>query len=324
MGFRYNIEIIDHGEYVELDDSGLLILLELLTVGIALILGILIVILAAIAANKLLRPPRRVGSWTPRDLGFDFEDVEVETGDGTMLKGWFIDRGSRSTIIAIHGYTSSRWDETYMKPVIKILAEAGYNVAAFDFRAHGESGGEYTTLGYHERRDIMDIITWLKENRKDRAENIGLIGYSMGGAVTIMVSSMDDRVSAGVADSPYINIVSSGKRWIKRFGEPLRTLLLISYPLIIRFVSGRAGIDPEELNMMRYAEKIGKPLLVIAGRRDDLVHVSEALDFCKVAHSHNKNVERWITDSRHVESIRDYPDEYRERVVGFFERWVPK
>ncbi len=299
-----------------------LTLVTIIIIGLALLFTFITVLLASVAAGKMLRPPRKIGDWDPKSLGFDYDDVSVEASDGVVLKGWFIDRGSDKTIIALHGYTSSRWDETYMKPVIKILGEAGYNVAVFDFRAHGESGGEMTTLGFRERRDVMEIISWFRENKKDKAVKVGLIGYSMGGAVAIMVSAMDNRVDAAVADSPYINIIASGKRWIKRLGEPLRSLLLIGYPLIVYFVSRRAGIDPSELDMMKYAEKIKKPLLVIAGKRDDLVALSEAIDFCKVAHSHNKNVERWITDSAHVESIKDYPDEYRERVIGFFERWL--
>jgi dipeptidyl aminopeptidase/acylaminoacyl peptidase len=281
-----------------------------------------LVALAYVSARRLLRPPRKIGEWTPRDLGFDFQDVEVVTKDNVKLRGWFIDVGSDKTVIAIHGYTSSRWDEGYMRPVLELLAKNGYNVAMFDFRAHGSSEGEYTTLGYTEIEDYKEIISWIRSQFPDKAMKIGVIGYSMGGAVSIMLNALEDKVDATIADSPYINIVSSGERWIKRVKGPMRYLLLLSYPLIIRFASRIAKVDVNTLNMMNYADKLKKPLLVIAGKEDDLVSLDEIKQFYEKAVSSGKHVELWITDARHVESILKYPQEYREKVISFLERWL--
>ncbi|BEP18557.1 alpha/beta hydrolase [Pyrofollis japonicus] len=278
--------------------------------------------LAYVSARRLLKPPRKVEEWSPRDLGFDFKDVEVVTRDNVKLRGWFIDVGGKKTVIAIHGYTSSKWDTGYMKPVLELLAKSGYNVAMFDFRAHGSSEGEYTTLGYTEIEDYKEIISWIKNQFPDKAVKIGVIGYSMGGAVSIMLNALEDRVDATIADSPYINIVSSGKRWIKRIKGPMRYLLLLSYPLIIRFASRIAKVDVDALNMMNYADKLKKPLLVIAGKEDDLVSLDEVKKFYEKAVSSGKHVELWITDARHVESILKYPQEYREKVISFLERWL--
>ncbi len=274
------------------------------------------------AARRMLHPPRRVGSWTPESLGYRYEDVEVMAPDGVVLRGWFVDRGARSTVLVVHGYTSSRWDETYMKPAIAMLARNGFNVAAFDFRAHGASGGELTTLGLREVEDYKAIISWLKNAKPGRASRIGVIGYSMGGAVSIMLAAVDSRVDAVVADSPYMDIVESGRRWIRRMGEPLRSLLLALYPLVVSYASRMAGIDPSKLRMYRYAESIRQPILLIAGRRDDLVTVGEVERFYSIVRRVSSHAELWVTDSKHVETIRDEPEEYERRVVGFFEKWL--
>ncbi|ADI31682.1 alpha/beta hydrolase [Staphylothermus hellenicus] len=301
---------------------GLIGIILIIIVLLVVLFALLIIGLAFVAANKLVRPPRHKRSWTPKDLGYDYEDAVVETSDGLKLKGWFIDRGSNTTILAIHGYTSSKWDETYMKPVINILAKNGFNVAAFDFRAHGESGGETTTLGYLEVRDYMKIIDWLKKNKPDKSEKIGVIGYSMGGAVTIMLSAMDNHVNAAVADSPYIDIVESGRRWINRMKGLLKHLLILGYPLIVSIASRKMNVNIDDLRMYKYADKIKIPILIIAGEKDDLVSLEEIKKFYNELKKHNENAELWITESAHVRSIADKPEEYEKKVVGFFKRWL--
>jgi len=297
-------------------------LIEILLVVIVVVIVVVVlglIGLAYIAAAKLLKPPRRIYKWTPKDLGYDFEELIIKS-NGVDLHGWFIDRGSNVTILAIHGYTSSKWDETYMKPVINILAENGFNVAAFDFRAHGRSGGEITTLGYLETQDYKNIISWLKQNKPEKAEKIGLIGYSMGGAVTIMLTALDDRIDFAIADSPYIDIVSSGKRWIMRMKGIIRSILLAVYPLIVFFAAKKAGINVDDLKLYKYADKIKKPLFIIAGKNDDLVSIDEIKKFYELVSKHNEHVDIWITDSQHVRAIQDYPKEYEEKIISFYKR----
>ena len=300
--------------------------MDFLTTALAAAIGIVIgftaviVAVAAAASNKMVSPPRAKGSWTPKDLGHDYEDVEVLTPDGVRLRGWFIDKGSDKTVLAIHGYTSSKWDETYMKPVIDILARNGYNVAAFDLRGHGESGGDRTTLGKREAADMKAVIEWLKREKPGKARKVGAIGYSMGGAVTIMLASEPGLLDAAVADSPYIDIMRSGRRWVRRVRGVLGALLRLAYPLIVRFTSSKAGVRPEELNMMRYADRVRAPMLLIAGERDDLVTVDEVREFYEAVRRTNPNIELWVTDSAHVRTVEDRPREYEERIISFLKK----
>lgn len=288
--------------------------------AVVLLLLIILVFIAYSASSRMLRPARRKENWTPKDLGYDYEPAEVRTQDGVILRGWIIRGKKDKTVLAIHGYTSSKWDEGYMKQIVEMLARNGFTVAVFDMRAHGESTGEFTTLGYRESEDVMRIIDWLEE--RNLASRLGIIGYSMGGAITLIVSSMDQRVKAAVADSPYIDIRSSGRRWISRIKGPLGFLLRISYPLIVWFTARRAGIRPENLVMYDFAEKISIPLLIIAGARDDLVAPEEIRMFYESARRVNDKIELWLTSSAHVSSILDYPKEYEEKVISFFDRWL--
>ena len=289
--------------------------------SVILLVVIVMVLIARAAAKKLVHPPRVREGWNPGDLGLEYEDFTVRTTDGLGLKGWFIPGKRGETVIVLHGYTASKYNTEYIKPVVEILAKHGYNVVVYDHRAHGDSEGDITTLGYKEVDDLSRVIDWLIEEKKISGK-IGLIGYSMGGAITLKALAVEDRIAAGVADSPYVDIVVSGRQWIKRMKGILRTILLMDYPLIIRFARKYAGVDLKELNMFNYAEKIRKPLLIIAGKNDDLVPLGQINELAKKIKAVNENTEIWITDSRHVSAVRDYPEEYEEKVIGFFERWL--
>jgi len=294
--------------------SALLLLMLVILAAVAVLLA-----LAYAISGKLLRPPRHRGEWTPRDLGYEYEEAVVETREGFKLRGWFIPRGTDRTVVVIHGYTSSRWGD-YVEKSVEMLARRGFNVALFDMRAHGESEGRFTTLGYLEAEDVRRIIDWL-EGRGTGAK-LGLLGFSMGGAITIMLAASDSRVKAAVADSPYIDIVSSGRCWIRRLRTPLRHILLAIYPLVVRLTARRAGVRLEDLVMYKYAEKIKQPFLVVASERDELVPLEEVKRFYSILSRSNTDAELWVAPAEHVRAVLVVPEEYEEKVAGFFERWL--
>ncbi|AFK21653.1 alpha/beta hydrolase [Pyrococcus sp. ST04] len=279
---------------------------------IGIILGIVLILLifSAIVGYKMVTPPRKKGTWTPKDLGFDYEDVEIKTRDGLKLRGWWVNRGSDKTIVLLHGYTSSRWDETYIKPALKFLAEAGYNVLLFDFRAHGESEGTKTTVGDKELIDLLSAIDWL-ENRGLR--RIGVVGFSMGAIVTIRGLGEDERIACGVADSPPIYMEKTAARGVKYFANLPEFLYPLIKPFTIIFSGGKI------VNVIEYAGKIRKPLLLIAGKKDPLVKPEEVEEFYRKNREINEKVQIWITDSPHVRTIVDTPEEWKKMVIEFLE-----
>ena len=99
----------------------------------------------------------------PDNHGLEYLDVEFQSRvDRIPLKGWWIPgQESDPTIIMVHGITSNRASNNALG-VAKRLREHGYNLLLFDQRAHGESGGERISGGYHERRDLGGAIDFLK------------------------------------------------------------------------------------------------------------------------------------------------------------------
>jgi fermentation-respiration switch protein FrsA (DUF1100 family) len=279
-----------------------------------LFLILLFIAFVAFVAYKMVKPPRLIGDWTPKDLGFDYEDVEFTTEDGIKLSGWWIDNGSDKIIIPLHGYTTSRWYELYMKPTIESLLREGYNVLAFDFRAHGRSGGKYTTVGDKEILDVKAAVKWLKGNHAEKAGKIGLIGFSMGAMVTIRSLAEIEEVCCGVADSPPMDLDKTGARGLKYFANLPEWLYLFVKPFTKLFSGGR------EVHPIEYAGKVQKPLLLIAGEKDPLVTVDEIREFYERNRKINPNVELWVTDAPHVRTLKFHPAEWKAKVGEFLRK----
>jgi pimeloyl-ACP methyl ester carboxylesterase len=126
---------------------GNLILLVLIGLGLAL------VALAARGARQLIYPLHRRAGATPADYGLAFEPVAFHTRDGLTLRGWFIPAAaSMRALIFCHGYSGDCSPDLIHA---LLLRGAGYNLLLFDFRGHGASGGNSTSVVYFERADVV-------------------------------------------------------------------------------------------------------------------------------------------------------------------------
>lgn len=288
-------------------------LLALVLIVILLSLVVIILVISIMASRRLSTPPRLILKWSPNDLGLKYESFEYRTSDGLLLRGWFIGRSSDKVIVLIHGYTSSKWDEGYIKPAIEVLSRAGYSVLAADLRAHGESDGDITTLGYRESDDIVGIVNILRNQGYNK---IALYGYSMGGATAILASTKTS-VNALVLDSPYVDIRESGKRWVKRVKGPLGLLLRLSHPIITRLVAIKTRVDPSVLVMTKHASKVKAPIFLIAPEKDDLISVEEYKALHKELEKSGFPVEAWYVNTSHVGAWRTHREEYTERLLSF-------
>lgn len=264
-------------------------------------------------SHKMTKPERMIEDWTPEDKGLKFEEVSFRTVDDVVIKGWWIDKGNDKTVIGLHGYTSSKWYGVYMKPLLDILKDGDYNILYFDFRAHGESGGNRTTIGDKEYLDLKAAVDWLEDNHEDSTQKLGVIGYSMGAMVSLK-GSLDDRIDCVVADSPPIDLDATSARSLDYFAGLPSFLYNLTKPLAVLLFD----IDHED--MLEYADNIEIPLLLIAGENDPIVKVSEIKEFYEINRKNNNDVKIWTTEAEHVRSLKENPNKYKERITSFLRR----
>ncbi|MCK4476813.1 MAG: alpha/beta fold hydrolase [Methanophagales archaeon] len=293
---------------------------------IVLIIATLLIISAvsfnAFVSYNIHHPQRKPVLWTPLDYGMIYSDISF-TSDGIKLKGWFIpNNNSNATIIMAHGYGGNRAN---CLEYARFFHRAGYNVLLFDFRAHGESGGNWTSNGYYESDDIIAAVDYIKTPKKLGPNRIGMLGISMGGKTAIIASAKTSDVKAIVADSSPAGFIDSMdikkrvKMRLKWAGIP-DISFLVNEELVTFFSEFQTGINDEKGKAINYVESINTPILIIHGDKDEIAPLKDAYLLYEKARE-TKSI--WVAENAgHHEACRTHRAEYEEKVVKFFDEYL--
>lgn len=279
---------------------------------IAIIAGALLVFWGILLAVTAIRPPRAPLFQTPFDLQVPFDTVSIPSRDDITLSGWWLPHPrARGVAVLCHGYVANRCE---VLGVGLELHRMGLSCLLFDFRAHGESGGCYTTIGAREVNDALGAV--------DFAAQFGLpillFGSSMGGAVVIMTAARDERVGAVIADSAYARLSQAVDTWWEAgFGKLIGKLCRpVKYLALLFTRTSLSDAEP-----VREIGKIApRPVLLIHGDRDHLVPLQHAFDLYQSA---GEPRTLWVANgSGHVQARVDQPEKYYEQIARFVEGWL--
>jgi len=255
---------------------------------------LLIFALVPLTIAYLSTHPERCNSKNKVEYVGRLEFFSTRTSDGIKLSGvvqYPEDTDANNGVfIILHGYTSCR-RAPYIVSLANKLVKAGYTVVTFDFRAHGESGGNISTIGFSETKDAEAIISYVRENVGSK---IYLIGFSMGASVAIIVGNKVDNVLGIVADSPYYRLANVIPRWLKyKYGLPELLGSTVSFwGEVLTGANGNFG--PANIR------NIDKPLILIVGSKDPLVTVEEAKNMAEKSPCSKLLI---VKEAGHVESL---------------------
>jgi alpha-beta hydrolase superfamily lysophospholipase len=283
---------------------------------LAAVLFVAAIALGALAWNasgELIYPTRRAAVCSPADYGLKSEEISFRSKDGPELRGWWIPTAlpAKGTIILSHGYTGDCSPDLVYAP---LLNSAGYNVCLFDYRGHGSSDGNYTSLVYYERRDLLAALDFLRSRGITR---VGLIGFSMGGAIALATAPHSSMVVGVVSDCTFGELTAILQNAALRRGIPG----LLSRPiawLVMLFASLRLRTNLFASDPIRWVAKIApRPVLIMHGEDDEDIPKEQALRLFSAA---QEPKQLWIVPGakhRRIEEIAG--EEYRRRVIEFFD-----
>jgi fermentation-respiration switch protein FrsA (DUF1100 family) len=270
-------------------------------------------------AHKLTTVERVPVGGHPSMLGLAWEDVTFPSRvDKVPLSGWYLpaDTGDRC-IIVIQG-TGHHRNSPQIRALRlgKDLVDRGFSALLFDFRARGESGGQRSSEGDREQWDVLGAIDYVTE-RGVPVERIGLLGFSLGAGVALLVAAQEPRIPAVVSDSGFLDYMTDLQNW---YVGPFR---LPSWFAIFVALIGRTAFkaDVSKVRPAQVVENVEQPIFFIHGEDDPVISADETIELHAI--SDNPEDRIWIVpNAEHVNIYRRMPEVYVERVSRFFERYI--
>ncbi len=250
----------------------------------------------------------------PSDYGMAALDVTFSSRDGLALGGWWIptETQSRGAVIVCSGQNGSL-DKDVRQAVP--LHRAGFDVLLFDWRAHGRSEGNTVTLGALEQADLFGALDFLEAERG--IESVGVFGLSMGAGVALLVAAQDSRIRALALDGAWPRLDELLTGYMRRRGFPAPLARAVAW-LTLLAASLRTQYQLYRANPVDLAKRVRAPALLIHGEADPFVSSAEVE---ALAARLRGEVEVWrVAGAGHREAFVLHPEEYNQRVVGWFER----
>lgn len=265
--------------------------------------------LCLLSALPLVKPARATNFHTPGEFNLYYEPVNLKTADSINLAGWWIPvEGSIKTVILLHGHAGSMDPDLKYAPV---LHKAEFNVLMFDFRAHGRSGGRFSSVGPLETCDVQAAVRFALSKGSQR---IGLLGFSMGGRAALLSASQLARVNTVISDGAPPRLVTAVTQVLELRKLPFSWLLARMMLFGGTLLTAQNLFKQDPLYAAATLSHI--PVLFIHGGRDRFATRGEIDQMVANA---GQGAQLWLVPEaahRNIEVTR--PEEYLELITTFF------
>ncbi|MEW6401388.1 MAG: alpha/beta hydrolase [Chloroflexota bacterium] len=275
---------------------------------LSVFLGILILVMwgSYRQTQAYLRPPRVIASGDfLRANKIEYQIIELTTEDGINLRAFYTPPQNGAVILVAHGHAGTIPEDIYA-----MFARYGYGVLAWEFRAHGESGGDFTSLGYYEVLDMKAALDYALS--QPHVEHVGAWGGSMGAVTSIRAGAAYSQIEAVVADSAFDTLEG-----VFEVRVPYPTIR----PFIRFFAEMETGLNQD---VVRPVDEIGRisprPVFLIQGLGDYSIPYRSAENLYAAA---GEPKYFWEGEKAgHLGMYGSFVGEYKQRVIEFFEEYL--
>jgi dipeptidyl aminopeptidase/acylaminoacyl peptidase len=228
----------------------------------------------------------KVERWTTSETAVKtdgFQEAELvrwKSFDGRMISGFLYKppakfTGKRPVLVVIHGGPEGQSQPTFLGRNNYLMNELGIALIYPNVRGSTGYGKTFSLMDNGFKRedtykDINALFDWIATQPGLDADRVAVTGGSYGGHMTLAVSTFySDRIRCSVDIVGMSNLVT----FLEHTEAYRRDLRRVEYgderdPKMREFL--------EKIAPMNNIEKIKKPMLVIAGKNDPRVPVSES------------------------------------------------
>lgn len=213
---------------------------------------------------------------------------------------------NESIIIMAHGFTGDKSEWGRFDKTAEALNKAGYNVLAFDFSGSGESDDDSLSVD----KQVDDLNCAIRFVSDKGFKELGLLGLSLGGLVSLKVYSSEKKIKTMVLWAP---VTAKKENYAKKkFGpEELKELKEKGYITKIMEAGIRKKIiidkqmiyNRESVNQKELLSNIDCPVLIIHGDKDESVPLEDS-----------KNAIRYLSSDSKLEIIKGATHDFTEQI----------
>lgn len=245
-------------------------------------------------------------------LGLPFEEVSFASPSGDF-PAWFVDGPSDTWAIFVHGKGADRREALRMLPTV---AELGLPSLIITYRNDAglpANPDGFYRYGQTEWEDLEGAVSYAIGHG---AEDIVLVGYSMGGAIVanfLYKSPLAERVMGVILDAPMINFNATIDLGARQKGYPGIVTTIAKAVSSVRF-----RVDWEALNYLKHTDELTVPILLFHGDADEKVPVETSDALAKA----RPDLVRYVraADATHVRSWNMDPAAYQVVVRDFLQQ----
>ena len=255
-----------------------------------------------------MHPAKIACAKTPKDFGLEFTEHVLTTSDGIEISAWAIpaDDPERPVVVVTHGLGANKQNFMFVSEQIH---QMNFNVVAFDFRGHGNSGGHTCTLGVREAEDVKAAFDFAKRQFPNRP--VFAWSTSLGAAATLRAAAeyqIFDRLVIDATFSSVKNLALDTKFcYLGPFGSTAWNISRVWYFAFVR-------TDIENYGPESDIVEINVPIFLIHGTADPIIPHTES----EKLQAANPNAKLWLVkDAGHSMSFHDL--RYPIRVLNFFD-----
>ncbi len=264
-----------------------------------------------VGAVVLTYRPKTSPVVNPSMYRWAYQPVTFPATDGTRIAGWWIPAPGGASDRTLVLCPAEAGGPAAALPLAAALRLDGYNVLTFDFRGHGDSGGQLVSFGDLERRDVLGAVRWLQQAHPAAAHHVDGLGVSTGAAALLAAaadpSPLGQSIDAVAVYAPYgsldgldlLDVVASpaARPWLT---PPLRWLAAhVALPM----ADLQVGADLSAFSPAAAAANLWpRPLLVVHGMDDEVVPFAQGQAVYDAASEPKQSL--WIGDCGHADAIR--------------------
>jgi hypothetical protein len=208
--------------------------------------------------------------------GIEFAEVSFPAPLGS-LGAWYVDGEANTWAIFVHGMGSTRREALRMLPVV---VQAGLPALILDYRNDVGAPADPSTYYQYGLTEWEDLEGAVRYAINGGADDVLLVGYSMGGAIAInflLQSDLAHEVSALVLDSPMLDFSATVDLGARNRGIPR------SVTAFAKVIAGwRLDVDWSALDYLNRADDIDVPILLFHSETDGRVPVSTSDELAEV------------------------------------------